>query len=393
VAAFGAGAAVTVESSSGDLTVDHRVYTNTVYGDQKPCSTSSSGTWYFPVLSTARTAASRITLFNPFPGDASVDIQTVLDNGVRVPSQLSGVVLPAGTSKVVDLGSFVQRRDQFSAVVRLRSGRAIAEVIQSSTGADGSIRGLALEPGSPATHNRWSFAAGFIGTGTSETLIVLNPSNETTKVAVQVSPYGAGSTLPEPFLLEVPALRYSVLDLSKESRIPPDGYHSITVDSGNGNPIVVGRQLAVSAAPSTPADPNIPMRPNVAGGLSIDGGSPVAGVHWSVPDLSIYSNISGVLFIHNPGPEPAKVTAKLLYGGAEHEVSGVTDTEIAPGESLAVSGSAFGTVTGNVGVDVTATQPIVVQRFVPFPAQTDFTVGLGVPLVGENSRLVPIGSR
>ena len=115
------------------MVVEHR-FTFDGGADQAPCSTFSSDTWYFPAVVTTRDATARLTLFNPFPGDASVDIEVAFDTGVRQPTALSGLVVPAGTTRVVDLGEQVQRREQFSVTVETRSGGVVAELAQRFDG-------------------------------------------------------------------------------------------------------------------------------------------------------------------------------------------------------------------------------------------------------------------
>ena len=105
----GPGQSVMLESSR-PIVVEHR-FDYAGGADQAPCSTFSSRIWYFPVVVSTRDAKARLSLFNPFPSDAAVDVQVASDTGVRVPTDLSGIVVPAGTTKVVERGDAVQRRD------------------------------------------------------------------------------------------------------------------------------------------------------------------------------------------------------------------------------------------------------------------------------------------
>ena len=58
---------------------------------------------------------------------------------------------------------------------------------------------------------------------------MFNPGEQSARVVVQVTPFGGAELPPEPFEVEVPARRYSVLDLSAETRIPAEGFHTIQV--------------------------------------------------------------------------------------------------------------------------------------------------------------------
>ena len=110
--AFGSAALSVMVESDRPVSVEHRISFDGG-ADQSPCSTFSSDTWYFPTAVTTRDATASLNLFNPFPGDASVNIQVALETGVRVPDRLNGLVVPAGSTLVVELGEHVERREQF----------------------------------------------------------------------------------------------------------------------------------------------------------------------------------------------------------------------------------------------------------------------------------------
>lgn len=386
-ATFGnAALSVMVESPVASLAVDHRL-TAPEAGDQVACSTFSSDTWYFPSLSTTRDAGARLTLFNPFPGDAGIDVQVVLDTGVRVPTALTGIVVRAGTARVVDLGETVQRRDQFAIAVKLRSGRVVAEATQTFDGSAGP-RGLRMGLGVPGASTRWVLAGGFTGAGVAERLVVQNPTQQRATVLVQVTPYGAAAQPPEPLQVEVPKRRYAVIDLSAEGRIPGDGYHSITVESDQ--PVVVGRTTAITAAPSVPADPDVPTRPALTHGVAIGSGSPVAALDWLVPAVDAGADPPPVVFVHNPGTGISVVSAVVVAGDTETAVPDATGVEIPPGDSRAITLAAPATGAADVSVRITGTSPLVVERLITFPAPDDLSMSLAVPLRGDSAGLAPL---
>ena len=347
---------------------------------------------------TTRNATAQLTLFNPFPADAAVDVEVAVDTGVRVPTGLSGIVVPAGSTKVVDLGQNVQRRDQFSATVKLRSGRAIAELSQTFDGSandDGSTgpRGIRLQLGVPQPRSHWVMASGFTGTGSTETVVVYNPNPRQVQASVQVMPYGNTADLPEPIELQVPALRYSVVDLSTETRVPPEGYHAIRVDSDGSTPVVAARAINITAAPSAPTDPAVPTRPPLTLGSTIGTGSSVAAIHWLVSSLEFGPKYAPAVFVHNPGPDDATVTLSLIYGGSLTPMADSSQIKVAKGASVVFQGPTFTGFDGTAGLDVTATGPVVVERLVAFPTQSDLSLGLAIPVLGERSGLVPVGGR
>ncbi|MSV48619.1 MAG: hypothetical protein F2914_06290, partial [Actinobacteria bacterium] len=122
----GSELSVMAEFDSGALAVQHRITTATS-ADSVPCSTTSSERWFFPAQTSVLGSSALLVLFNPFSADAGVDITAAVEDGLRSPKEWAGIVVPAGTSRVIDLGQYVQRRDQFSVAVRLRNGNLIAE--------------------------------------------------------------------------------------------------------------------------------------------------------------------------------------------------------------------------------------------------------------------------
>lgn len=381
---------VAVESPSAAVAVEHRIVNRTLSdADQVPCSTFSSDRWYFPSVTTTRDATALLTLFNPFPADAGVDLSIVLDSGVRTPTSLTGIVVPARSTRVVDLGQVVQRREQFAVRVRLRSGRVVAELAQGRNGALGQ-RGLRLEPGVPAAARRWAFAGGFTGAGVSEQLVLLNPGDRRAGVAVQVTPYGGASAAPEPLQAEVPAGRWVVLDLGAESRIPGDGYHAVLVDSPDA-PVVAARVLAVTGAPAPPATSGVVARPAVTSGLADGHGSPVSALRWLVPAVDLY-NPPAVVLVHNPGRGIAVVTVSLVSPSGTVPLQGADEVEVAAGDSVAVplDLSTLGGAPPTVALEVRASSPVVTERVVTF-GPAELAMGDAVPVRFAGGGLEDLG--
>ncbi|UDY35609.1 DUF5719 family protein [Dermatobacter hominis] len=370
-------ASVLVQSPNPQLTVDHQLVAEG-YGDRAACVGSTSGEWHFPSLSTTRDAGARLTLFNPFPGDAGVDVEIGFDTGTRVPTSVNGVVVPAGTVKVIDLGQqgIAERRDQFTAVVRSRSGRVLAEVAQTWDGSVGP-EGLQLAGGVPEPQERWAFAGGFTGAGAAERLVLENPGDARANVLVQVTPYGGASAPPEPLEVAVEPRRYAVVDLSAESRIPGVGYHSIEVESDH--PVVAARTSSLTGGPDPSPDPAVLVRPALTSGVAISNGTPVLARTWVVPSIDAGRDPAPVVLVHNPGEGIAKVTLTAVAAGAETELTGATDLEVAPGDSVAVPLAAAGAAP-EITVRVSASEPVVVERITVFDPDDDLAFDLAVPV-------------
>ncbi|MFM7067832.1 MAG: DUF5719 family protein, partial [Actinomycetes bacterium] len=345
---FGAGSSVLVESNVAPLVVAHRLESGRL-ADQGACATSTSDRWYFPSQSTARGTGATLVLFNPFATDAGADVRVYLPDGVRNPRALNGIVVPAGSTRYVDLGESVQRRDEFAASVQLRSGRLVAETVQVLSGTNGP-RGMRLQLGVPVTRDRWAFAGGFTGPGASERLVVVNPGAKAATVLVQATPYGGSSAPPEPFELEVPALRFTVLDLSRESRVPGVGYHALAVESDQ--PVAVGRTVTLTGPPGAPTA-GVPTRPSLTHGTSIGTGTPVQATRWLAPAVRTGPQQRSVVLVYNTSAGIALVTVEALLGGRRVVVKGFDRLEVPSGDAVVVPIGPGGVPDGSTGVVVT----------------------------------------
>ena len=152
-------AAALVETSGGRLVVEQEVVGPTGR-DVGRCATRPSSSWYFPYGQTTADATLQIALFNPFPGNAVVDITFVDDeDGFRSPVAFGGVLVPAQKLVVVDIGPVVTRRARVSTRIEARAGRIVAQRLQTVTGADGTVA-LDIGLGSPGRPGvvlrRWS---------------------------------------------------------------------------------------------------------------------------------------------------------------------------------------------------------------------------------------------
>lgn len=387
---FGAAdVSVQVESTIADLVVEHRVTVN--HGEsQVPCSTSGSDQWFFLSQSTVRGAATQLVVFNPFPKDASLDVVATIEGEVLAPPGLTGIVVPAGTRRVIDIGEHVQRRPQFSMAVTLRTGRVVAESAQWLNITDEGVpphRGLRLQLGVPAAQPEWTFAGGFTGEGAQERLVAHNPNDEPVAALVQVLPYGAGELLPEPFEIEVLPRRTMVLDLSAESRVPPVGLHAISVTAADGGRLVVGRVNDISATTEQRSTPEQAQRPPLERGTTIGTGSPGAARRWAAVSVTATEESAGFVLVHNPNNGIASVSASVV-GGDLHGTALADGVEVAPGDTLAVSLGGQRPASGALSVTVESDEPVVVEPLQPFTAQNDLSMGLAVPLLSSAAPFV-----
>ena len=205
-----------------------------------PCASSASDRWYTAAGSTAAGSTLLIPLLNPFPDDAIVGLTFSTDDGRAVPGDLQGLVVPGRTVRVVDIGNHVRRRDAVAAEVTARRGRiVVGRNFRKGTGSS-----TALAAPSPAPI--WYLPAGVRAEGTTNRLVVANPSEQDAQVNVEIR-LQEGAV--QPLALDVPALGRAELNLDDAS-VPRGVPYSIAARSAEDVPVVVERSTESRAGRS-----------------------------------------------------------------------------------------------------------------------------------------------
>lgn len=382
---FGAaGLAAMVEAPSGSIAVSHGVVSPDM-GDVTNCQRHSAPEAYFPSQTTLSGATAQLVLFNPFAADASVDLIAAVADGIRSPTEWAGIVVPAGTTRTVDLSEQVQRRDQFALTVRVRSGRVFAETAQTyggiEMGTDAAVKGLRIS--SPVTRARssWTFAGGFTDATATELVFVQNPTDEKVSVNIQIIPDGSVDLAPEPFEMSIPAGWYGALDLSAEGRVPDVGFHSITVDADGDAEIIAQRQIRLTGVVDPNPDPAVASRPALQQGVAASAGVNGSARNWWVTGVVPTAANRPLLSIANPGGSPVQLTleASIPGDGLVEVIAGQT---LAAGDSLTLPLGDAEAAPGRAMYRVLASGPVVVEQFVAPDGVNDFSVGPAFPLDG-----------
>lgn len=359
-------AAALVELRGGDVAAEL-----TVRGpdgtDTAACSSSASGTWHFPWGVTTVDAKERLLLFNPFPGDAIVDVAAATDEGRRDPEALQGLVVPGRSVALVDVSSEVLRQRHVALSVVARSGRLVANRVQAL---DGSIarQGLTLTLGAPAAGTEWRFAAGYVAEGTNERLHVYNPGEDEAEVDVTVlldDPEVNG--VPAPFEVTIPGRDYVTLDYNEEERIPAEIPHATVVTSVNGVPVVAERVVAE-------------FDPSAREGIAATMGSRMAAERWLLPAGAATDEIDEVVTVFNPGSAATEVRIVRLDGG-DGAIDGLEPVEVPAGQRRAIRLGEH-VDTEELPLVVEADTPVVVERRLAEIDDLGVASTLGIPLAG-----------
>ena len=367
-----------VEVDGGEIAVEHAV-TGPLGRATAPCSTTASPTWSFPWGVTARGARELLVFMNPFPDDATVDIDFATDEGVRDTARFQGFVVPGRSVVGAFIDQDVTRKQQVSAHVRVRGGRLVIDRIQQLDGTDGR-EGITLGLGVPTPAETWVFPTGETGPGLTEQVVVFNPTEEVAEVEVEArldDPANNGT--PEPFELTVAPGRYAIVDVHNEERVPAGVGHSLIVRSLNGVPIAAERV-------NSGADP-APRR-----GITSTTGSPFGASTWYFAGGGPTPSRDEYLVLVNASiDDPVTFSVTGFSGGQTIAIQDLQGQTIAPGARVVIRlGDKI--ERENLPVVVTANGPIVAERGLYRIGGGGISQAMGIPLAEDLLIFDPIDS-
>ena len=352
-------AAALVEFAGGDVAVE--VLAVAERGSEaSACSTDASDEWYLAHGVTTRDAREIVTLFNPFPEDAIVDLTFATNEGPFAPRPLQALVVPAGRVVAVDLNEQVRRRTDVAMTLRARTGRLVVGRIQTFDGSAGNIgmvHGLAM----PAAAEEWMFATGLKTEGLRERFHVYNPADREAEVDLTLS---LTEGFAEPFELTIPPESYVTVDVSGEERVPA-GFHSATVQSLNGVPVVAERSFS---------SPEGERR-----GYTVAPGAPLAATRWVLSAGEATEDVEQNVVVYNRGPDEVEVSVRVLAKGQALAVAELADVPVPPGGFVGIR--PFPHVQRkDLPLLIEATGPVVVERILVNISTLGYSVNPGIPL-------------
>jgi hypothetical protein len=283
-----------------------------------PCSSTSSSSWYFASGSTAGSDEMLVSLYNPLPTSAVVNLSFATHQGFAAPSDDQGIVVPGLSQVVVSVGVHVQQQSLVATTVDAVVGRVVAEEAQLNPTAASS--GVTLCLGAPATATTWDLAAGLVAPGTLDKLDIYNPSNAT--ASVQVDPtLSLGSSAP----ISVSVAPGSVVEVvaNAQPRIPRNSIFGVDASSTNGVGVVVERSF-LDRAPQTQQ-----------GLTEAVGGIP--GNSWVLASGAPTNGSTELVVVENPGSSTVSVTVTPMAGGSAEPGAVLSGKVVPPGRPLTLS--------------------------------------------------------
>ena len=368
-----------VDINAGSVAVDQLV-DGSLGEASAPCATAGSSQWYFATGATLINAAVVVSLLNPYPSDAVVDMSFTTSNGLEQPQEFQAVVVPAGELVTVNLGDHLRRRQAIAATITARSGRIVAwktdVVTPPASGAAllgtpaasnpladpaAPIPGVTLTLGVPAPATTWTWPDGVTGNGVDEQYMIYNPGPDTAQMKLSLN-LDQGTA--DPFDLSVGPYQVNTVVSSQEVRIPPGVGHSAVLESTNGVGVVAVRTIAAAA-------------PSAWSGLGELSGGQVAAAGWLVGSYAADGHHAGSVVVYNPGSAAARVVLQGLDGSAQVPLDTVV---VGPDRRASINLNNLRPVAGEPLL-ITASAPIYVESdSYGIHGSSGISLGFGVPL-------------
>jgi hypothetical protein len=363
-------ASALVEVSGGEVGVEHELSgpTGRSIG---ACASSPSDSWYFPAGTTRAGTRLYLAVFNPFPGDAVVDISFDTDDGTRTPQSYQALVIPGGSVLPIDVSEVVTLRNDVATELTTRSGRVVVDQIQTVDDEETGTRGLNVTLGSSVSAETWLFPDGVGAEGYGERIVLYNPADAPAEVDVQVvldDPDVNG--IAEPFEVTVGPRSYSAVDVLADGRVPAGVGHAIVVRVRNDLPVVAQRVVTGTGDAVQP-------------GLGYTMGSPLVATRWLVP-VAFAEGLSGAaLIVLNPSStEPARFSVEAVADGATSTPDGFDGIELGPGERRIIDLGVEGLGLGQLALDLVGDGPVVAEIRLGFERGNDLNYLIAVPVAG-----------
>lgn len=361
----GPSVGATVESSAPGLLAEVRLRSD-VGVAVGACATSTGTSWTFAAGTTTRDARYDLSILNPFPDDAVLDVTIETDEGTRVPTALQGVVVAGRSNLGIDLTEEAQRREHIAVHVEARAGRVAVARVQV---VDGSLeaRGLSHALGATGSALTWVFPFRSGGEDPPARYAVLNRADLGAEVDVELRPDDPERLFDiEPFALSVQSRRFAVVDLRADAdRVVEDLLFAALVLGRNQVPVVAEQWITGEEF------------------VSITPGIAVQATRWTVPHVPAAATSLGVMNVAASGI--ALLDVQALGPAGWEPVSGLQQLEVAPGRRILLRDEDLPAAA----LRLRSTAPVVVGRRVQVDASVSLLAAL--PSRGSSSRPDPFG--
>jgi hypothetical protein len=363
-------AAVLVEFDGGEVAVQHEL-SGPAGRTLAACASAPAASWYFPNATSRAGSKLLLTLFNPFPTDAVVDVVLEAEDGARTPQDYQGLVVEGAGVTTLDVSEVVTLRQELATAVTVRSGRVIAEQVQITTDAEGFPPSVAAMLGATEPAPVWLFADGIGADAYQERYAIYNPSDEPAEVDLEVlldDPETNG--VADPFEISVQPRRYTIVDVFADGRVPVGVAHAAVVRTRNDIPVVAQRVIV--------GQPGSAQR-----GVGFTLGSPVVARRWLAPVGSVAGASGAAIIVFNPSStESVELSVRAVGDGRYEVVEGLDGATLAPLGRAVVDVGPDALGFDGLAVEAESSGPVVTETRLGFATGNDLAYLVAVPVVG-----------
>ena len=313
------------------------------------CANEPATDWYFADGFTGADSLDHIVLTNPYSDSTVVDVSFVTTESTREPSRLHGFVIPPRSVIALNMADEGARNEPVVAVeVHASAGKLVVGRSQHYLG-DGRL-GYTMALGASGLSSEWWFADGEKMDGSTEQLVILNPTRSDATLSVMFVNGANPDTQSEPASVIAPAGSVTLLDTGTLPNVP-NGRYGIIV-STVGEPGV--------EAPGIVVEQVINRRVGNTVGTSVVLGAPMGAMStvWVAPS-GVSSGIDDAMLILNATPIEGIVTVSQIGPAGEVAIAGL-ESVLLPASGLVSIPVPAGISNGEIVVR--ATVPVVVQR-------------------------------
>lgn len=322
----------------------------------QPCASSASGTWYFPFGMDLRNAGEYISLVNPYPSDAIVDLSFTTELGREEPGAFEGITVPADGMTVIGLPTALRPRTRIATTVHARSGGIVAFETELVTkppkhgqllGTPGALNPVAPEAGVTLTlgasgpeADLW-WPQGREGGGVTESYDIYNPGGRMARATLSLLTQGTSSATAAAVggsdKVTVPAYGWVQVTTNQQPWAISGAAYAVHLVSTNRVGLVAERSVVAVAPP-------------VERGLGAMLGLAQPARRWILPawvggygqrtvgPRLATSRLALTVQVSNPGAEPATVEVQTrTSAGALGPVAGLNTIVLGSGQRTSFS--------------------------------------------------------
>ena len=316
-----------------------------------PCATRAAADWYFAAGSTVGGGQQWLSIFDPFAIDAVVDIEAYSESGFHAPGSLQGLIVRAGSRISVRIDRAVAEQKHVAIGVHVRNNSRVVTTEALVRPSPSSRTGISLSLGAISPARVWLLADNRSRVGALQQLVLANPGDVDATVRVSVVPDVA--SVHSAIVHNGHVARFYTVNRVQALRNFGAANHDNPALIASTTAAMMPVSFDVAATGSTwitPLRQYLDARPGVATVVTAATQRPL---------------VADELVVLNPGRSSVHVSVVATAAGSVLSGRGLRDVLVGPGGAVTIS--LVGLARTGAAAVVTATGPVVAERFVGGP--------------------------